>query len=264
MPNLPTPRNQLFARPGAAFIAGVAVAAAAILFFLGNESTPVWLVMLFDGGGVACLLVAAIAGGIWLAGVRGVKLLANALPNSLCLTPSQFDEIEIHYLDNKGRWQFNTFREKSRGAELLQAQYPGAWARFERRYSQLHTDDARMLARFETKAIRALSEIEMRHGEMIADLNRDVVHSTLDECANALRRLREAKESAQRHKGGGGAPKDLTSSQQDSRALERARRMPALLADLEVRMKRSKSGEAIDKSGLILFANEHQEASEPA
>jgi len=243
--------------PGSAFISGIAVVAAAIFFVLGDESTPPWLTMLFDGGGVACVLVATVAAAIWVAGVRGVSVTSKARPGSLCITPSQFDDVEIHYLDKKGHWQFNAFRDKSRSAEVLQEQHPGAWARYERRYGDLHINDGRMLARFETKAIRALSEIEMRHGAMIADLNRDIVHETLDECATALRRMRESKESAERHRAGGHSlPPDLAASHQDSKALDRARRLPALLGDLEVRMKRSKSGDSIATSGLILFAGE--------
>ncbi len=241
---------------------GAGVVAAGILFYLGDESTPPWLTMLFDGGGVACVIVAGVAAGIWAAGLRRVASVRNARPNALCFTRGQFGDIEVHYLDTHGKWQFNAFRNQSRGAELLQLEHPGEWARYQRRYPELHVEDARMLARFEANAIRALAEIDFRHGAMIADLNRDIVHDTLDACARALARMRQARESAQRHREASTPPPDLAASQHDTSAIDRARRLPTLLADLEARMKRSKAGDSIDPTGLVLFASESEPFSD--
>ncbi len=242
---------------------GAGVLAAGVLFYLGDESTPPWLTMLFDGGGVACVIVAAVAAGIWTAGLSRVVSVRDARANALCFTRGQFGDLEVHYLDARGKWQFNAFRDQSRGAALLQLECPGEWARYQRRYPELHVEDARMLARFDANAIRALAEIEFRHGTMIADLNRDIVHDTLDACALALARMRQARESAQRHREASTPPPDLAASQHDTSAIDRARRLPTLLADLEARMQRSKVGDAIDHAGLILFASENQTVAPP-
>jgi len=251
-----TKKKLSFIFPGAAFTAVIAVFISCILLLLGNGSTPRWLAMLCDGGAAAALVVAFVAAGIWIAGLRRVGTIKDARPYSICFTRGQFDDIEVHYLDLKGHWQFNSFRDGTQNIELLQAHHPGAWARYQRRYPELHVEDARMLSRFEVGAIKRLSEIEMKHGELIAQLNRDIVHQTLDDCSRALARIREERDTANRHGGGSSAPKDLASSQADSRAIDRARKLAPLLDDLEIRMKRSKSGDQIDTSGLVLFAGE--------
>ena len=218
----------------------------ALIAFLSAPVLPIiWFVVASAG-----LLIAAGGAAAWFASARSVKVTLDCPQDALCFTRARFGEIEVHGRDSAGEWIYRLFPVDSTAFAKIQRRFPAAAARFERRYPSLHEEDARLLARMESGALKAFTDLERNGGAALCDLNRDAFHQTIDSAALALFRLRQSKESAMRSRSAGAA--DLAAEPEDTEAVEKARTLADRIGDLRARLARTGLGDEVDRAGLLL------------